>query len=31
MKRLADRMLMLEREAGLILAELDNLRREVQA
>ena len=31
MKRLADRMLMLEREAGLIYAELDNLRREVQA
>ena len=31
MKRLADRILMLEREAGLIHAELDNLRREVQA
>ena len=30
-KALADRIVMLEREAGIILAELDRLRREVQA
>lgn len=31
MKILADRMLLLEREAGSIYAELDRIRREVQA